>query len=98
MKLYTATIDYSATGEGRTIIFLAVGAENEEHARERFLTYCEVNPYFFIGATIYEGLPPEDDSVVNILVSSRLLTSLKAQAEKLDCMLATRLQHHFNYG
>lgn len=98
MKLYTATIDYYATGEGRSMSFLAIGAEDEEMARLAFVERCGEHEYFMRGATIYEGLPPPGDEITMYLVSDPLYKFLKGQAENLNCNVVTRVAHHVNYS
>ena len=79
MKLYSSVIDYSATGEGQTAIFLASREIDKGHMLLETIRKC--GHYYTIGADIYEGLPPKTNSVVQFLVSPSLWESLKEEID-----------------
>ena len=96
--LYTATIDYVATGEGRTIMLAAVHAESEEVARSHFRKEEYFGSYFARGMDVYEGMPPETDSAARTLLSDAVRGFLDDQADKPSCHLDVILKFHFNFS
>lgn len=95
-RLFTATINYFATGEGLSLYFLAVGANSPEDAKDRMNRELGVDRYFLSGADVYDGMPPEKDNVAAFLLSESVKKFLAKQADKLDAHVAVRLYHHFN--
>lgn len=91
-KLFTATIDYFATGEGRTLHFFAAYAED----KEAFLVMMKevINPYFVQGAEVFaESLPPKADSAASILLSDSMRRFLSQDG---PMWMQTHLTLHFN--
>jgi hypothetical protein len=52
--LYTAKLDYFATGEGRTKMFLVGNFSDEKEVREKFALLFD--DYYLIGAEITKGI------------------------------------------
>lgn len=98
VKLYTATIDYLATGEGGTQHFLARWAETKEQMQA--WVNGEVGSYFGGGADIYEGLPPLSDHVAPFLLSDPLRRLLQGMVDDTAVRghLAINLKVHVNYS
>lgn len=73
--VFTATLDYGATGEGRLLLFIARRA----HSKGDFLAYLcgEISGYYAQGVTMYEGLPPDTDYPYRQLVSNGVKQFLK---------------------
>jgi hypothetical protein len=97
-RVFTITLDYLATGEGRTLKFLALGARSEEDARKRALDNSMIDSYFLSGADVFDGLPPKDDSAKEFLLSSPMQEFLEKQITNLNCHLMINLEVHFNFS
>ena len=52
--MYTAKLDYYATGEGRTLMILIGDYRNIDEVKEAFSRHFD--PYFTMGAEIIEGI------------------------------------------
>jgi hypothetical protein len=88
---YTVTIDYGATGEGRTVMALLTSAENPEHAKQKFAELFD--EYFARGAEVQEGCNTEHPIVV-MLFSDLVRTQLKEER----CSQHASAHLHFNYS
>lgn len=93
MKLYTATIDYFATGEGRSLYLFACHAESTEQVLEEMGKV--VDPYFVQGAAVFEGLPPDDDAAAAFLLSDGVKPLLRGEQR---CYLRLLLSLHYNFS
>lgn len=98
--LFSATLDYGATGEGSTQVFFATRA----YTKGAFLrTLCgRIGHYFCLGATIYQGLPPENDPVLS-LVGPTTWKQLRREVEAdRRCFgggtVSVFLSQHFNHS
>ena len=98
--LFTATLDYFATGEGRTLIF---AARRKASMREWVEYLCgEISGYYCIGVNVYEGLPPDDDGTWKFLVSPQQQKFLRREAdassEGRGGHVEVFLHQHVNYS
>jgi len=90
-RMFSATLDYFATGEGRTTGFVAQGA----HSKREFLGYLieKMRGYWFvIGMSLYEGMPV-DDEVYDFLFSD----SMKQEQRQL-AYFECYLEQHYNFS
>jgi len=90
--LWTGTVDYFATGEGRSLMFLASRAANEGD----FLRYAmkEISYWFTIGLKVHQGVPPVSDTVANFFLTDELRRSLENQGGHVSIVF----KHHVNYS
>lgn len=72
--VFTATLDYYASGEGRTIVFIADNAENEHQFIRKVMAKLDGH-YFVIGVKIYRGIP-QDDPVIDDLLTNTVKTQI----------------------
>lgn len=94
-KVYTATIDYFATGEGVTRRFLAFIANGKALAMCTAAEY--LSGYFAVGMDLHEGLPPETDTAAQLLLSDNMRRYL--EKEILNPMnVHIDLELHANYS
>lgn len=73
MKLWTVSLDYHATGEGRTLFGWIGYADGEQSAIDRFGQAFD--PYFARGANAAEGIV--EDRVVCHLFSQQALQEVR---------------------
>lgn len=90
MKVWTVTLDYHATGEGRTLFGWLGYAENRKEALRCFGKAFD--PYFAKGAEVHEGVV--DNPVVRQLFSRDALAQVLRLSGKATVELSGRL--HFN--
>jgi len=89
MKLWTIMSDYSATGEGRTIVGLITYAEDRDDAKKR---WKEQVPEYYIDF-IYEGIDSDND-LSNTLWSYSALS----RAASGNCNINMLSRIHYNYS
>jgi len=70
MKLWTVTADYSAVGEGRTLMAMVLQDEYESNARQTFAD--EFGDFFASGATVTEGVNINDPILVGLFNAALL--------------------------
>lgn len=90
MKVWTVSLDYYATGEGRTLFGWLGYAENREEALTRFGDAFD--PYFATSAEVHEGVV--DTPVVRQLFSRDALAQVRRLNGRATVELSGRL--HFN--
>lgn len=92
-RVYTMTTDYMATGEGRTLHFVAGHAPT----MAEFLAAAvpKVGAYFSLGAEVFEGVPPTDNAAAQLLLTQPLREFLEGEPK---CSLDTHLYAHFNFS
>jgi hypothetical protein len=78
-RLFSATLDYCATGEGHTMIFMAEGASNMTQFLERVC--ASMSGYYAVGADLWDGLPPDNNRVFRQMVSKTMVNTLKSDIE-----------------
>lgn len=90
-RMFSATLDYFATGEGRTTAFVANGA----HSKREFLNYLieKMRGYWFvIGMSLYEGMPVDDDIYDHLF--SKNMKKDQRQLAYFECYL----EQHYNFS
>ena len=92
MKLWTAWLDYFATGEGRTMCALIMYSQTEEEVREKFRSLF--GSWFAQGMEVSEGLVKNE--VVTFIFTDRAL--LTANAAASTCGVHLHGQIHFNFS
>ena len=90
---YTVTVDYTASGEGRTIIILYVLAETSDDAIEKFKTLVYGGDYFSHGAIVVEGFDFENE-----IAQYFLTDAIKEQLTDDNCNRYYQSMMHFNYS
>lgn len=93
--IFSATLDYMATGEGRTRALIISRAENYR----KFIIYCmdKLDGYYFvIGINIFRGLPHQNEAT-NLLLSSAMRLDTENEMRSINgCHYEVFLQHHVN--
>lgn len=98
-SVFTATLDYFATGEGRTIILYSTRAASE--ADFLVMTAGKMGGYLALGADLFRGLPPADNNVADILLSDkvRMIIEREVNAPYSDGgHVDVFLNSHINYS
>jgi hypothetical protein len=90
--LWTASVDYYATGEGRTVFAWIGYAMNEQECREG----CgkALDPYFAKGAECVRGVARNE--VTTLLWSAAALDLIEAAEHRANVLAHSML--HFNYS
>lgn len=89
-RVFTATLDYLATGEGRTLKVFAHLA----HSLGEFIATIDDDPYFIQGMTFYEGIPPSTDAVFKAFETPHV----RALIGDTGGNLRVKLETHINYS
>ena len=87
--IYTAKLDYVATGEGRTRMFLVGDFSDEEKVREKFALLF--NKYYLIGANITEDINFEGFEDIIPKEVRKIIQSGK-------CMFDYHISFHYNFS
>jgi len=90
-RMFSATLDYFATGEGRTTAFVANGA----YSKREFLNYLieKMRGYWFvIGMSLYEGMPVDDR------VYDQLFSEIMKQEQRRLPHFECYLEQHYNFS
>ena len=90
MKLWTAWVDYFATGEGRTMCALIMYGDDEAEIRSKFKNLF--GQYYSLGMEVAEGIVRND--VVNSVFSEKTLLTANAVARGANMSLFGQV--HFN--
>jgi len=99
LMLRVATLDYSATGEGRTLVVLAAHADDLEDFKSWIsVTMGDSAEYYLRGVEFYEGFPDTPDSAIEWLVSDQVRKFLKDETDKPRGNVELYLTHHFNFS
>lgn len=90
-RMFSVTLDYFATGEGRTTAFVANGA----YSKREFLNYLieKMQGYWYvIGMNLYEGMP-KNDAVFDYIFSD----AMKQDLDRLP-YFELNLHQHYNFS
>lgn len=95
--VFTATLNYMATGEGHTMKFFAQRASSKA---EWLVNICEkIGGYYALGVEIYEGLPPDTDLAFKALVSPAMKKLLEREiAPGIGGYIDILVEQHVNYS
>lgn len=99
-EVWTTSLDYLATGEGRSLRLLAYSAYG--YADALVTAWKALGWYFLIGARVQQGVPAKDeDTAVDFLLSATgrkfLLSEASAPADRRG-HIDVDLKFHFNYS
>lgn len=93
MRKFTITVDYGATGEGRTLIIYYVMAQDREEALLRFKQVINGGDWYAIGAEVKEGFDL-DGEIARSLVPSAVRNVLGDD----QCHRSYLAELHYNYS
>lgn len=81
-RLYSATVDYHATGEGRTM-HLVMGRST---SKAEFLAWVapKIGDFFSLGIEIFEGAPPETNPVALWLLTDQMRSNIQVHSGRID--------------